>query len=144
MVLHCIGCVKAALKMWVRNRVLEINRLTDVSTWRYVGTKNMPADLGTRKGAKVRDVGPESDWICGYNWMRMTEHDFPLKTAAELILNATELQDARKECIVELDERSGLFPKTGEGDSRDHNLSHAAYYVKKLIMIVATNSLNTL
>ena len=44
------------------------------------------ADLGTRKGAKVRDVGPESDWICGYNWMRMSEHDFPLKTAAELIL----------------------------------------------------------
>ena len=50
--------------MWVRNRVIEINRLVDVSCWRYVDSKNMIADLGTRKGAKINDV-EGSDWING-------------------------------------------------------------------------------
>ena len=62
-VLHWIGCTRSTLKMWVRNRVIEIDRLADASLWRYVESRNMIADLGTRKGAKIADVEPKSDWI---------------------------------------------------------------------------------
>ena len=31
--LHWIGCTRSALKMWVRNRVVDINRLADSSLW---------------------------------------------------------------------------------------------------------------
>ena len=48
--LHWIGCHKTTLKTWVRNRVIEINRLADASLWWYVDGKNMPADIGTRRG----------------------------------------------------------------------------------------------
>ena len=41
---------KLRLKKWVRNRVIEINRLTDSKIWYYVEGKNMTADLGTRRG----------------------------------------------------------------------------------------------
>ena len=106
MVLHWIGSFRAALKLWVRNRVIEINRLTDLLRWFYVESKKNPSDIGTRKGVKVSDVGPESVWICGHEWMRWPEGKFPLKTANELILSAVELQEARKECII--DTRVGI------------------------------------
>ena len=51
--LNWINCTKAALKVWVRNRVLEITRLTERSNWYYIRSENMIADLGTRKGATI-------------------------------------------------------------------------------------------
>ena len=63
--LHWISSRRTVLKMWVRNRVIEINRLVGVSCWRYVDSKNMIADLGIRKGAKINDVVEGSDWING-------------------------------------------------------------------------------
>ena len=99
-VLHWIGCTKSTLRMWVLNRVIEINRLADDSVWRYVESRNMIADLVTRKDANIADVEPKSDWIMGQSWMRGCAGDFPIKTAKELILSAEETHDARKESIV--------------------------------------------
>ena len=49
--LHWIHCVRSALKMWVRNRVIEITRLTNLVDWRYVKSEDNVSDIGTRKGA---------------------------------------------------------------------------------------------
>ena len=98
--LHWIRSSRSALKLWVRNRVVEINRLADANLWRYVDSKDMCADLGTRKGARIVDVDPQSDWICGREWMRGSETDFPMKTVADLALNAVELQEFRKESML--------------------------------------------
>ena len=91
--------MRYALKMWVRNRVIEINRLTVLSSWRYVGRKDNIADLGTRKGAKVSDVMPDSSWIRGYPWMRQPEEHFPLKKYEEICLSDREKGDAGKEKV---------------------------------------------
>ena len=64
--LHWISNNKLGMKQWVRNRVIEINRLTAPESWRYVKSKNMIADLGTRKGAKIEDVSETSQWNNGY------------------------------------------------------------------------------
>ena len=64
-VLQWLNCTKSPLKMWIRNRVVEITRLVDPSSWHYVNSENMAADLGTRKGEKIEDVGPNSPWING-------------------------------------------------------------------------------
>ena len=37
------------LKTWVRTRVVEINCLCDASRWFYADTKEMVADIGTRR-----------------------------------------------------------------------------------------------
>ena len=47
--LHWISCKRTVLKTWVRNRVIEINRLCDTNDWRYVRSSDRVADLGTRK-----------------------------------------------------------------------------------------------
>ena len=46
-VLHWLNSLKASLKMFVRNRVVEVARLTDLLNWFHTDTKNMIADLGT-------------------------------------------------------------------------------------------------
>ena len=57
--LHWLGSPRSRLKIWARNRVIEIYRLVNVSNW-YVESKNMMADLGKRKGWTVADMGPDS------------------------------------------------------------------------------------
>ena len=51
-VLHWIGCTRLTLKMWVRNRVIEINRLAGAGLWLYVESRNMIADLWYTKVVK--------------------------------------------------------------------------------------------
>ena len=54
--LNWISNSRNPLKQWVRNKVVEINRLTDRDSWKYVQSKDMIADLGTRKGTKIADI----------------------------------------------------------------------------------------
>ena len=98
--LHWINCTRSGLKMWVRNRVIEITRLTERSDWRYVKSSDNIADLGTRKGAKVSDVGPKSCWIQGYPWMSDCEERFPLTTVSDVILSKKEKNDVEKEQVL--------------------------------------------
>ena len=98
--LHWIGSANI-LKSFVRHRVIEINRLTELTDWGYVDSANMIADLGTRKGMTINDVGPNSKWINGFPWMRGHSKDFPLKTASEIVLDNEARTHASKECTIE-------------------------------------------
>ena len=49
--LHWVSNTRNPLKQWVRNKVLEISRLADRTLWKYVQSKDILADLDTRKGA---------------------------------------------------------------------------------------------
>ena len=77
---------KKRLKLFVRNRVIEINRLAPREKWYYVGTKDMIADMGTRKGAKCSDVGADSLWMNGYDWMKLEKACFPIKSITDISL----------------------------------------------------------
>ena len=69
-VMYWINNSQLQLKQWVRNRVIEIHRLTKRENWFYVESKNMTADLGTRKGAKISDVSENSRWVNGEDWAK--------------------------------------------------------------------------
>ena len=56
-------------------------RLSDGFCWYYVASNNMIADVGTRKGAKIKDVGPDSVGIMGFPWMGLSESEFPIKNS---------------------------------------------------------------
>ena len=87
--------------MWIRNRVIEILRLSDPLSWYHVRRKDMIADLGTRKGARIEDVGPNSPWIQGLPWMREEESEFPIKTIADIVLSGKEKSEISKESVLE-------------------------------------------
>ena len=76
------------MKQWVRNRVIEINRLTKQENWYYVNSENMTADIGTRKGATLKDVSENSLWQNGHDWAKLKKRDFPIKSVHEIKLIA--------------------------------------------------------
>ena len=54
----------------------------------------MIADLGTRKGAKIDQIGPLSEWTCGKLWMRGCPSNFPFSSVGDIKLTAKEKSKA--------------------------------------------------
>ena len=94
------------LKQWVRNRVIEIQRFTSQDQWFYLQSKDMIADLGTRKGATLDDVNQYSEWINGFNWMQLDQSKFPMSSPSEIKLNETDINEVKVEAEVHLVEQS--------------------------------------
>jgi len=59
--------------VFVANRVQRIRDGSDVQQWRYVNTKENPADYVSR-GLKVSDFVAKKDWICGPQFLWRNEH----------------------------------------------------------------------
>ena len=97
--LFWVDSIRSKLKMWVRNQNIQINRLAPRELWRYVKSRDMIADLGTRKGATIEDVGPDSIWINGFPWMSGPQSEFPMLSAAEIVLSGENRQEMLRECI---------------------------------------------
>ena len=98
--LHWIHCFRTKLKMFVRNLVINIHRLSMLDDWRHVDSDNMIADLGTRRGVTLSDVGPDSPWINGHDWMRLDSSEFPVKTIADIKLSNENKKVAQKEEVL--------------------------------------------
>ena len=84
----------------VRTRVVEINCLCDASWWFYVDTKEMVADIGTRKGSNIMDVDESRSWIGGLPWMSGPEGEFPTLTLEQMKISQQELNEANKETMI--------------------------------------------
>ena len=98
--LHWIKSEDRPLKQWVRNRTIEIRRWTNLYDWRYVDSKNMVADIGTRRGCTLGDIAPESTWIQGLPWMKEDASTFPVKELHELAPSVDDLKTAKSEMTV--------------------------------------------
>ena len=85
------------LKEWVRNRIIEIHRFTELSQWFYVRSADMVADIGTRRCSSISVVAPDSVWMQGYAWMKGEETDFPMMTVEDVKLSNLEFQSMKKE-----------------------------------------------
>ena len=57
----------------------------------------MIADKGTRRGSTLSDVGQESTWINGFEWMTKDSNSFPTKSVRDVSLNQNEMQELQKE-----------------------------------------------
>lgn len=92
---------KIPQKEWVRNRHIEISRLTPgpENIWRHIDTKHMTADIGTRRGATMSDVSETSPWVSGHEWARKDRSTFPIKSAAEIKLTNTDLKNVNAETL---------------------------------------------
>ena len=62
---------KKRLSHFVRNRVIQVRRATDLENMYLVTTDQNPADVGTRPElVTLADVQEESKWIAGTAWIR--------------------------------------------------------------------------
>ena len=99
-VLHWITNKELRLKEWVRNRVVEILRFTSPSMWKYVESSNMIADIGTRRGARIEDVLPESEWNKGFPWMKDDVNNLPVKSNTEVKLSSADMAKLQEELVL--------------------------------------------
>ena len=95
--LYWIASQTKPLKPWVRNRVLEILRFTEVSDWFHVKSEDNPGDLPTRKGAKLADIDEKSEWIMGKPWMQE-----PLDELYGSVLNDVNAIKLKTEQVAEV------------------------------------------
>ena len=116
--LHWINNDQKALKQFVRARVIEILRFTTRDQWFYVESALLIADLGTRRGVKMKDVDMNSDWINGYEWMRKGRSEFPITAVSELVLSGSEKESYLKELFAPYQQDLGFccWPSQEETD----------------------------
>ena len=78
-------------------------RFSSRDDWHYVKSSDMVADIGTRPGATVKDVDPDSNWLNGYPWMKQPVSEFPMKTCNEVKLDNTQLKEYNDELVLKKD-----------------------------------------
>ena len=114
--LHWLNNEELPLKQWVRNRVVEILRFTKPSSWKYVKS----ADIGTRSGATLADVSPDSIWQKGYDWMCKDSSEFPIQT----------YQSIKQTCIDASNKTSELITKVIKSTPESAHLSRVQDNIK--------------
>ncbi|KFM62154.1 hypothetical protein X975_06179, partial [Stegodyphus mimosarum] len=68
-------CAKK-FKLFVKNRIQEIQNLTSPENWHYCPGKSNPADLASR-GAKLHELKNNPIWFQGPEWLRMSSELWP-------------------------------------------------------------------
>ena len=120
--LHWIGSKTKPLKPWVRNRVIEISRFTEISQWFHVESELNPADVGTRKGANIDDISRDSKWINGEPWMRLPLDELRgsvLKDINDVKLRAEHLAELKKEQMKGTDLCKSDYHLVVSGDNNE-------------------------
>lgn len=85
------------LKTFVANRVSEVQSLTQCKFWRYVSTKDNPADFISR-GINPSQLGNLDIWWHGPQWLSKVEHHWPTIQPTEITL--PELRQSVQSLIV--------------------------------------------
>ena len=80
----------------VRNSVIEVRRLSNLEDWYHVDSANNIADLGTRM-CDISELGPQSSWQVGHEWMSRAKKDMPIRSVKEIILSLAEKREAALE-----------------------------------------------
>ena len=58
--------------------------------WWYVKSKDMIADIGTRRCVSIEEIKPYSIWTNGHDWMKKKISEFPMLSAADIRLSCQE------------------------------------------------------
>ena len=123
---------KKSLSTFHRNRVIQIRHGTDLERLYHVKTEENLADLGTRpEKVKVTDVGPESEWENGKEWMRQelsaAVSNGILKPVSELRLNP-ESDEEFKEGLLLSQDTEKFFCNVASGNRVDKLIERSHYY----------------
>ncbi|XP_036327151.1 uncharacterized protein LOC118739748 [Rhagoletis pomonella] len=101
-VLHWIGKIPRCLKTFVANRVASIQTNTDVKRWRYINTRDNPADMLSR-GMKPSEIIHSKLWIQGPPWLKYNSERWP--DCVFVPNTVAEAESEFKTCVVaEVDE----------------------------------------
>lgn len=104
--LYWIHCDSRPLLTAVRNMVIEVRRFSNPTDWYHVESELNLADVATRPDV-IPDLGMESDWQLGKEWMRMNREDMPIRSIDEVTVDTNTRNEAAKE--MRLKENRGMI-----------------------------------
>ncbi|XP_044766260.1 uncharacterized protein LOC123322380 [Coccinella septempunctata] len=123
-VLAWISASPSSLKVFVANRVAEIQGLTANCEWRYVPTRDNPADLVSR-GLYPSELLESQLWWRGPTWLCLEKGNWPNHTYA--VVNLPELR--QQTCVAIKECQETLFPFE-RFSSYTHLLRTVAYMLR--------------
>lgn len=99
-VLKYIGNEHTRFRTFVANRIAVIRENTNVSQWRFIGTKINPADVASR-GVKATAFVKCSEWLNGPDFLWTSESEWPQNPLQSLPLAEDDVEVKRKTiCII--------------------------------------------
>ena len=79
-ILGMITNVSLKFDTFTAPRVTEIQMNTAIEEWFWTSTDQMPADLGTRGKCLVSDLGVDTMWRNGPEWLKCPESEWPIRS----------------------------------------------------------------
>ncbi|XP_074032901.1 uncharacterized protein [Leptinotarsa decemlineata] len=98
-VLYWIRSEARRFKMFVAQRLGEIQELTNTCDWRYVGTKENVADEATKQYSKM-DFSPDCRWLKGPEFLYMTAEFWPVEEKFRTNNNGQEVDLEENNVLV--------------------------------------------
>ena len=99
----------------------RVRQFTNVTSWKYLRSKDMIADLGTCRCTCLRGVDKNSACTEGHYWMQEDETKFPCMSVGEIILSSKENEEAKKEVQCEYNPTHGnIYSNKMEKTTPEH------------------------
>ena len=81
----------------MRNKVIEIKRIAKVEEWYYVDSAaNMIAHILAQEKEVQYKISKKIQ-IPGFEWMKESENQYPIKSRSEVILTSWEVKEMKDE-----------------------------------------------
>ena len=78
-VLGMLHCHSDTFQEFVSQQVAKIKKNSNVKDWAWIPTHTNPADLGTWTNVVPADLGPDSFYQKGMDWMNGPHSEWPIK-----------------------------------------------------------------
>lgn len=116
------------LEVYVANRVARIQRLTDVNNWRYVPTKENPADCASR-GVPPEQLIHHTLWWKGPHWLQHTSDTWPTSPSTSTI-HRDEMKDNNNVEVLHIQTTTNLsYPEITHKFSKLSTLVRVTSYI---------------
>ena len=141
--LYWLHCDSRPMQTGIRNLVIESRRFCQPSEWNHVESAQNVADIATRPES-LPEIGPESEWQCGKQWMVLPRSDMPIKSIEQINLSQAEQNEAFKEIRVKASKGMVLIniaitdKMNLRYDYTDYEVDPCKYPWNKYLRIIAT------
>ena len=113
-----IAAESGSLSTFTGHRVAEVIHGSENARWLWCPTEFNPADLGTRGNARPEDLGPNSPWQRGPEWLSSPENTWPTRADFRGEVPAGELKKVKFTLAVQQDESRSVDKDVNKDESR--------------------------
>jgi hypothetical protein len=133
-VLHYIFNQKRRFPIFIANRVQFIQDYSSTNDWRYIDTKNNPADYASR-GMSIQEIAQGSKWLSGPDFIWETEDSWPPQPtlSKDYAINEEMIVSS---ALTGTDESTQTIKRLLEHYSDWNRLKYAVAVYRKMIQIL--------